>query len=172
MSDRKTSIVQARKECYITGETGGALHPHEPLCGRNRQASLEEGLWVWVKAELHDWLHFTHEGELFSRELKKQMQRCWYEMKLYIDEWSIEKVSARWWDLFMINYLDDEEVEEMIEKQMEFVECQDIENKDYRGECDKCIFYKDNNGACSGEKEPMNQPCIGFVEGTEGDLYA
>ncbi len=164
MSDRKASIIQARKECYISKETGGILHPHEPICGRNRQVSVQEGLWIWIKAELHAWLHDTHEGELYSRELKKRMQRCWYEMKLFIEEWSIEEVLAKWWDLFMVNYLDDEEVNDMVNKQLEFVECGGIEGKDYRNECNICMFYKDNNGACPGEEEPMIQPCIGFVE--------
>lgn len=47
------SILQERKECYLTGRTYG-LHEHHIFGGANRTKSEQYGLKVWLCPELHN----------------------------------------------------------------------------------------------------------------------
>lgn len=45
------SIIQSRKECYITKSTTN-LHKHHILEGTaNRRISEEDGMWIWLRAD-------------------------------------------------------------------------------------------------------------------------
>lgn len=66
------SIMQDKKECYITGATHG-LHRHEVYFGNpNRDKSLEWGCWVFLKAEYHNQ---SNKGVHFNRKLDLQLKR-------------------------------------------------------------------------------------------------
>lgn len=69
------SIMQDKKECYITGSTG-LLHRHHVFGGGNRQLSEKYGLTVYLIPELHNMsdegVHFNIE---FDLKLKQDAQR-------------------------------------------------------------------------------------------------
>ena len=66
------SIMQDKKECYITGATHG-LHRHEVYFGNpNRDKSLEWGCWVFLKAEYHNQ---SNKGVHFNAALDKQLKQ-------------------------------------------------------------------------------------------------
>ena len=47
------SILQDRKYCYLTGSTE-QLNRHEIFFGqKNRQVSLDNGFWVWLRWDRH-----------------------------------------------------------------------------------------------------------------------
>lgn len=47
------SILQDKKECFVTGNTEG-LHKHHIFFGTaNREISDQHGLWVWLSWYLH-----------------------------------------------------------------------------------------------------------------------
>ena len=48
------SILQDKKECYITGQTNN-LHKHHIYFGNpNRQISEDNGFWVYLAGRLHN----------------------------------------------------------------------------------------------------------------------
>lgn len=47
------SIMQDKKECYLTGRTWG-LHKHHIFGASNRNNSEKYGLWIWLCPELHN----------------------------------------------------------------------------------------------------------------------
>lgn len=47
------SILQAEKECYITGSTYN-LHQHHIYAGGRRKISEENGFWVYLRGDLHN----------------------------------------------------------------------------------------------------------------------
>lgn len=50
---RADSILQDKKECYITHRTDG-LHVHHIFFGaKNKEISDREGFWVWLRPERH-----------------------------------------------------------------------------------------------------------------------
>ena len=65
---RNHSIIQTKKESYLSGATQN-LHRHEPIHGKNRQTSLEQGLWIYVTEEEHRWLHDTEEGIVTGKQI-------------------------------------------------------------------------------------------------------
>lgn len=74
------SILQDKKECYITGSTKN-LHKHHIFEGTaNRKLSERDGLWIWLRA---DWHNLSDYGVHFNKELdlklKKIAQRKWQE---------------------------------------------------------------------------------------------
>ena len=74
------SILQDKKECYITKSTIN-LHKHHIFEGTaNRRLSEEDGLWVYLRADYHNMsdygVHFNKELDL---ELKKKAQKKWQE---------------------------------------------------------------------------------------------
>lgn len=74
------SIIQSKKECYITGSTYN-LHKHHIFEGTaNRKLSEKYGLWIYLRA---DWHNLSNYGVHFNRELdiklKKVAQKRWQE---------------------------------------------------------------------------------------------
>ena len=75
------SIMQARKECYITGATKG-LHRHEIFFGADkRQLSLEWGCWIYLR---HDWhtntTYCVHLNPELDKLLKREAQQRFEQM--------------------------------------------------------------------------------------------
>ena len=74
------SIIQSKKECYITGSIYN-LHKHHIFEGTaNRKLSEKYGLWIYLRA---DWHNLSNYGVHFNRELdiklKKVAQKKWQE---------------------------------------------------------------------------------------------
>ena len=65
------SLLQAEKECYITGSTEG-LHKHHIFFGPNRQNSEKYGCWVYLRA---DWHNMSDRGVHFNKELDLKLKR-------------------------------------------------------------------------------------------------
>ena len=75
------SIMQDRKECYLTGATHN-LHRHEVFFGRGqRQKALEWGCWVYLRG---DWHNQSNKGVHFNKELddrlKQEIQKRFMEL--------------------------------------------------------------------------------------------
>lgn len=74
------SILQDKKECYITKSTNN-LHKHHIFGGTaNRKLSEEDGMWIWLRADWHNMsdygVHFNKELDL---KLKRIAQKRWQE---------------------------------------------------------------------------------------------
>lgn len=74
------SILQDKKECYITRSTYN-LHKHHIFEGTaNRKLSERDGLWIWLRA---DWHNLSDYGVHFNKELdlkiKRIAQKRWQE---------------------------------------------------------------------------------------------
>jgi len=73
------SIIQADKECFLTGRTDW-LEKHHIFGGANRSNSEKYGLWVWLNHYYHneppDGVHFNRERR---RELQAIGQRAFEE---------------------------------------------------------------------------------------------
>lgn len=74
------SIMQDKRECYITKKKYG-LHKHHIYFGfANRRISEEHGFWVWLTPELHnmsnDGVHFN---TAFDLSLKRECQKKYEE---------------------------------------------------------------------------------------------
>ena len=66
------SIMQDKKECFITGATQN-LHRHEVFFGTDkRQKSLEWGCWVYLRGDLHNQ---SKRGVHFNAALDKQLKQ-------------------------------------------------------------------------------------------------
>lgn len=73
------SIIQTEKECFKTKYTYG-LDRHHIFCGAFRSKSEKFGLWVWLRHDVHMWLHNTSEGQKYSEELMQIGQRRFEEI--------------------------------------------------------------------------------------------
>ena len=92
------SIIQERKECYITGATQG-LHEHHIFAGKNRDNSEKYGLKVWLIPELHN---MSQNGVHANKELRDLIHRA--------GQMAFERVHGTREDFIQIfgeNYLDD-----------------------------------------------------------------
>ena len=66
------SILQDRKECYISGKTEG-LHKHHIFFGNPlRDISELNGFWVWLSPE---WHNMGDHGVHYDRELDLKLKR-------------------------------------------------------------------------------------------------
>lgn len=66
------SILQDRRECYITGAVDG-LHKHHIYFGDpNRKISERNGFWVWLR---WDWHNGENYGVHFNRDLDLRLKR-------------------------------------------------------------------------------------------------
>jgi len=66
------SIMQTKKECYITGSRI-QLDKHHCLHGTaNRKIADNYGLWVWLRHDVHMRLHDSDKA--LDRELEKEAQ--------------------------------------------------------------------------------------------------
>lgn len=66
------SIIQEKKECYITGVTHG-LHCHHIFGGANRDNSEKYGLKVWLIPELHN---LSGRGVHYNRAIMDLMHKA------------------------------------------------------------------------------------------------
>ncbi len=64
------SILQDKKECYITGWTT-ELHKHHIYPGSRRKASEQWGCWVWLRS---DWHNLASYGVHFNRDLDLKLK--------------------------------------------------------------------------------------------------
>lgn len=70
------SIMQAVKECYITGRTDW-LEKHHVFGGANRKNSEKYGLWVWLNHYHHNEPPFgVHHNIRAMRKLQDAGQRA------------------------------------------------------------------------------------------------
>ena len=66
------SILQDKRECYITGDTEG-LHRHHCYFGNPlRHISDMNGFWVWLR---WDWHNGAEYGVHFNRDLDLRLKR-------------------------------------------------------------------------------------------------
>ena len=69
------SILQDRKECFITKSTDN-LHCHHVFSGAYRKNSEKFGLKVWLRADWHNasdfGVHFDKNLDLFFRQLAQR----------------------------------------------------------------------------------------------------
>ncbi len=71
MSD---SIMQEKKECYITGSVSG-LHCHHVFDGCRRKASDKWGCWIWLRADYHNMSdHGVHFDTALDLRIKQETQ--------------------------------------------------------------------------------------------------
>ena len=81
---RAQSIVQTGKCCFITGEENVLLDVHHLLNGALRNWADEQGLWVYLRHDIHMYIHHVNRKQL--RELKQVAQYC-YERTHTREEW-------------------------------------------------------------------------------------
>lgn len=73
----RDSIMQSKKECYVTGSRIN-LQVHHCLHGvANRKLADKYGLWVWLRSDVHADVH-EHDKEL-DRRLEQDAQRAFEE---------------------------------------------------------------------------------------------
>lgn len=69
------SIMQDRKECYISKSTEG-LHKHHVFRGSRRRASEKWGCWVWLRWDWHNGAHYgVHNNPELERWLMRECQK-------------------------------------------------------------------------------------------------
>jgi len=74
------SILQDRRECYITGATEG-LHKHHVYAGSRRKASEQWGCWVWLRWDWHNGAPYgVHQNPDLDRRLKQECQERFEEL--------------------------------------------------------------------------------------------
>ena len=89
------SIMQTQKRCYLT-ESTVALEKHHVMNGTGLRGKAEKhGLWVWLSADMHRWIHNTPDGRKRARQMKAEAQRVFEETHTH----------AEWMALFHKNYL-------------------------------------------------------------------
>ena len=74
------SILQDKRECFITGDTHG-LHKHHIYFGNpNRKISEENGFWVWLRYDWHNGESYgVHHCKALDMDLKRLCQRKFEE---------------------------------------------------------------------------------------------
>ena len=75
------SIMQQRKECYITGAIHG-LQRHEVYFGKDkRQLSLQWGCWVYLRWDWHTSTNYSvHLNPELNKRLKRETQKRFEEV--------------------------------------------------------------------------------------------
>ena len=81
------SIIQERKECFVTGDVNG-LHKHHIFGAYNRSNSERYGLWIWLRWDFHiaDSPHRTPHNDSEVDLLYKQIAQRKFEEKHGHDE--------------------------------------------------------------------------------------
>jgi len=84
------SILQEKKECYVTGRTYG-LHKHHVFEGTaNRKKSEKWGFYIWLIPEFHNiGPKSIHNDYNFDLRVKKEAQKKFIERHGY-DKWMAE----------------------------------------------------------------------------------
>lgn len=81
------SILQDKKECFVTGRTEG-LHKHHVFEGTaNRRKSEKYGLYIWLIPELHN---MSSKGIHFDKNFDKRV-------KIYAQDKFIELYGKELW---------------------------------------------------------------------------
>lgn len=88
------SLLCNEEICFKTYSTV-ALDRHHIFGGPMRDKSEKYGLWVYLRHDVHMWLHSTREGQKYSEELKKKAQKEFERMY----------GRARFMEIFKRNYL-------------------------------------------------------------------
>lgn len=71
------SIMQDKKECYITGREYG-LHKHHIYGGANRRISERHGFYIYLIPELHNMSNNgIHFDKKFDLQIKRECQRVY-----------------------------------------------------------------------------------------------
>lgn len=74
------SILQDRRECYITGATEG-LHKHHVYAGSRRKVAEQWGCWVWLRWDWHNGAPYgVHQNPDLDRRLKQECQERFEEL--------------------------------------------------------------------------------------------
>lgn len=89
------SILQDKKECFVTGRTEG-LHKHHVMNGPLREKSEKFGLYIWLVPELHN---MSSKGIHFDQEFDLRVKR--YAQKIFEEKYS----HNLWMEVFHKNYL-------------------------------------------------------------------
>ena len=89
------SIIQKKKECYITHSTYN-LHSHHIFEGRNRNNSEKYGLKVWLVPE---WHNMSNKGVHFNKQLDIELKQL--AQKKFIETYP----DLDFINIFKINYL-------------------------------------------------------------------
>lgn len=90
------SIMQTEKRCYCTGSVVRLVKHHVIPGTANRRKADKYGLWVWLNADFHNWIHSSAPGASDKlKELRKAGQKAF------------EKTHSReeWMRIFHRNYL-------------------------------------------------------------------
>ena len=74
------SIIQSKKECYITRSIYN-LHKHHVFEGTaNRKISEKDGLWIWLRRDWHNLSNYgVHFNKKLDLKLKRMAQKRWQE---------------------------------------------------------------------------------------------
>ena len=96
------SILQDidEKKCFITGSTYN-LDKHHVLNGPLRKWAEQQGLWIYLRHDIHMWLHQTGKGKQTMLELKAMAQKKWEEK--HANEF--DDVRKEWLKHVRTNYL-------------------------------------------------------------------
>lgn len=74
------SIMQTEKRCYCTGSVVRLVKHHVIPGTANRRKADKYGLWVWLNADFHNWIHSSAPGASDKlKELRKAGQRAFEE---------------------------------------------------------------------------------------------
>ena len=74
---RHSSIMQEEKRCYITHRTTN-LEVHHCLNGTHQRKKADvDGLWVYLTADVHRYIHQTIEGHELLMQLKREAQQAY-----------------------------------------------------------------------------------------------
>lgn len=71
------SIMQDKKECFVTGRTDH-LDKHHCFDGSRRKAADTWGCWVWLDHDLHMSAHFSDSKLLYA--LRRACQKRFEEL--------------------------------------------------------------------------------------------
>lgn len=74
------SILQDRKECYVTHSTE-RLEKHHIMRGSRRKAAEKWGCWVWLRSDWHTGSSYAvHNNPRFEMQLKQICQMKFEEL--------------------------------------------------------------------------------------------
>lgn len=110
--DRYSIITQDLEHCYICGRPNVELH--EIFFGSKRAISKEEGLVVPLCKTHHTGSNqAVHYNKDVDNSLKKIGERFWILENKSTDD-TAETIKQKFINKFRVNFLDDEEIEEVL----------------------------------------------------------
>lgn len=96
------SIIQNKKECYFTGAVDGLDRHHIMNGTANRSKAEADGLWIWVRHDIHMKLH---ENPYAMKQLKLIGQEKWMRRKM-AEGMTAEEAMYAWMLRYHRNYED------------------------------------------------------------------